>query len=129
MGTPKDPAIEDDGSGCQQESNTSTEGSNICEAKIPANVSNTTQSPSSPTVIKENEKAKQTGSTSTTAGDVLTIFPKENAHIDSMELIGVSKPIQDGPSSTDFDTPVHFDCADGKKESWELQIVSRCNEI
>ena len=85
------------------------------------NVSKITQSPSSPTVIKENEKAEETGSTSPTAGDVLTIFPKENAHIDSMELMGVSKPIQDGPSSTDVNTPVHFDCADGKKSPGSLK--------
>ena len=34
MGTTKDDAIEDDGSGCQQESNSSIEGSNIGEAEI-----------------------------------------------------------------------------------------------
>ena len=121
MGTPKDAAIEDDGSGCQQESNSSTKGSNIGEAEIADNVSKITQSPSSPTVIKENEKAEETGSTSPTAGDVLTIFPKKNAHIDSMELMGVSKPIQDGPSSTDVNTLVHFDCADGKKVPGSLR--------
>ena len=121
MGTPKDAATEDDSSGCQQESNSSTKGFNISEAEIGANVSKISQSPSSPPVIKVNEKAKETGSTSTTAGEVLTIFQKENAHMDSMELMGVSKPIQDGPSSTDLYTLVHFDCADGKKSPRSLR--------
>ena len=121
MGTPKDAVIEDDGSGCQQESNSSTKGSNIGEAEIVDNVSKITQSPSSPTFIKVNEKAEETGSSSTTAGDVLTIFQKENAHIDSMELMGVSKPIQDGLSSTDVNSLVHFDCDDGKKNPGSLR--------
>ena len=121
MGTPKDAATEDDSSGCQQESNSSTKGSNISEAEIGANVSKISQSPSSPPVIKVNEKAKETGSTSTTAGEVLTIFQKENAHIDSMELMGVSKPIQHCPSSTDINTPVHFNCADGKRSPGSLR--------
>ena len=64
-----------------------------------------------------NEKAEEKGRTSTTAGGVLTIFPEENAHIDSMEPMGVSKPIQDGPSSTDVNTVVHFDCADHVKKN------------
>ena len=41
--------------------------------------------------------------------------------MDSMELKGVSKPIQDGPSSTDVYTLVHFDCADGKKSPGSLR--------
>ena len=121
MGTTKDDAIEDDGSGCQQESNSSIEGSNTGEAEIAANNSKISQSPSSPTVTKVNEKAEEKGRTSTTAGGVLTIFPEENAHIDSMEPMGVSKLIQDGPSSTDINTLVHFDCADGKKNPGSLR--------
>ena len=121
MGTTKDAVIEDDGSGCQQESNSSIEGSNIGEAEIAANVSKISQSPSSPTVTKVNEKAEENGSTSTTAGGVLTIFPEENAHIDSMEPMRVSKPIQDGLSSTDVNTLVHFDCTDGKKNPGSLR--------
>ena len=121
MGTSKDAVIEKDGSGCRQESNSSIEGSNIGEAEIAANFSKISQSPSSPTVTKVNEKAEENGSTSTTAGGVLTIFPEENAHIDSMEPMGVSKPIQDGPSSTDVNTLVHFDCADGKKNPGSLR--------
>ena len=120
MGTPKDAVIENDGSGCHQESNSPIEGSNIGEAEIAANVSKISQSPSSPTVTKVNEKAEEKGRTSTIAGGVLTIFPEENAHIDSMEPI-VSKPIQDGPSSTDINTLVHFDCADGKKNPGSLR--------
>ena len=121
MGTTKDDAIEDDGSGCQQESNSSIEGSNIGEAEIAANDSKISQSPSSPTVTKVNEKAEEKGRTSTTAGGVLTIFPEENAHIDSMEPMGVSKLIQDGPSWTDINTLVHFDCTDGKKNPGSLR--------
>ena len=121
MRTTKDDAIEDDGSGCQQESNSSIEGSNIGEAEIAANDSKISQSPSSPTVTKVNEKAEEKGRTSTSAGGVLTIFPEENAHIDSMEPMGVSKPIQDGPSSTDVNTVVHFDCADVKKNPGSLR--------
>ena len=121
MGTTKDDAIEDDGSGCQQESNSSIEGSNIGEAEIAANDSKISQSPSSPTVTKVNEKAEEKGRTSTTAGGVLTIFPEENAHIDSMEPMGVSKLIQDGLSSTDVNTLVHFDCTDGKKNPGSLR--------
>ena len=121
MGTPKGDAIEDDGSGCHQESNSSIESSNNGEAEIAANVSKISQSPSSPTVTKVNEKAEENGSTSTTAGGVLTIFPEENAHIDSMEAMRVSKLIQDGPSSTDINTLVHFDCADGKKNPGSLR--------
>ena len=52
MGTTKDDAIEDDGSGCQQESNSSIEGHG--EAEIAANDSKISQSPSSPTVTKVN---------------------------------------------------------------------------
>ena len=121
MGTPKGDAIEDDGSGCHQESNSSIESSNNGEAEIAANVSKISQSPSSPTVTKVNEKAEENGSTSITAGGVLTIFPEENAHIDSMEPMRVSKLIQDGPSSTDINTLVHFDCADGKKNPGSLR--------
>ena len=121
MGTPKGDAIEDDGSGCHQESNSSIESSNNGEAEIAANVSKISQSPSSPTVTKVNEKAEESGSTSTTAGGVLTIFPEENAHIDSMEPMRVSKPIQDGLSSTDVNTLVHFDCTDGKKNPGSLK--------
>ena len=121
MGTPKDAVIENDGSGRRQESNSSIQGSNIGEAEIAANVSKISQSPSSPTVTMVNEKAEENGSTSTTAGGVLTIFPEENAHIDSMEPMGVSKPIQAGPSSTDVNTLVHFDCADVKKNPGSLR--------
>ena len=112
MGTLKDATIEDDGSGCQEGTNSSTEVSNVGEAEITAGDSKSIQSPSTSTGIEDNEKAEETGSTSLTTGDVLTIFPKENPHIDSVELMGVPKPVQDGTSPTDSTTPVNFDWAD-----------------
>ena len=115
MGTPKDATIEDDGSGCQEGTNSSTEVSNVGEAEITAGDSKIIQSPSTPTGIEDNEKAEETGSTSLTTGDVLTIFPKETPHIDSVELMGVPKPVQDGPSRTDSTTPMNFDWVDERK--------------
>ena len=115
MGTPKDATIEDDGSGCQEGTNSSTEVSNVGEAEITAGDSKIIQSPSTPTGIEDNEKAEETGSTSLTTGDVLTIFPKETPHIDSVELMGVPKPVQDGPSRTDSITPMNFDWVDERK--------------
>ena len=115
MGTPKDATIEDDGSGCQEGTNSSTEVSNVGEAEITAGDSKIIQSPSTPTGIEDNEKAEETGSISLTTGDVLTIFPKENPHIDSVELMGVPKPVQDGPSRTDSTAPMIFDWADERK--------------
>ena len=115
MGTPKDATIEDDGSGCQEGTNSSTEVSNVGEAEITAGDSKIIQSPSTPTGIKDNEKVEETGSTSLTTGDVLTIFPKENPHIDSVQLMGVPKPVQDGPSPTNSTTSMNFDCADERK--------------
>ena len=112
MGTLKDTTIEDHGSGCQEGTNSSTEVSNVGEAEITAGDSKSIQSPSTSTGIENNEKAEETGSTSLTTGDVLTIFPKENPHIDSVELMGVPKPVQDGTSPTDSTTPVNFDWAD-----------------
>ena len=112
MGTLKDATIEDHGSGCQEGTNSSTEVSNVGEAEITAGDSKSIQSPSTSTGIEDNEKAEETGSTSLTTGDVLTIFPKENPHIDSVELMGVPKPVQDGTSPTDSTTPVNFDWAD-----------------
>ena len=116
MGTPKDATIEDDGSGCQEGTNGSTEVSNVGEAEITAGDSKIIQSPSPPTGIEDNEKAEETGNTSLTTGDVLTIsVPKENPHTDSVELMGVPKPVQDGPSPTDSNTPMNFDWADERK--------------
>ena len=117
VGTPKDANIEDDGGGCQEGSNSFSKVSNVCEAEIAAGDSKIMQSPSSPTGIEDNEKAKETGSTSLTAGDVLTISPKENPHIDSLELMGGSKPVQDGSSPTDSNsnTPMNVEWADGRK--------------
>ena len=115
MGTPKDATIEDDGNSCQEGTNSSTEVSNVGEAEITAGDSKIIQSPSTPTGIKDNEKVEETGSTSLTTGDVLTIFPKENPHIDSVQLMGVPKPVQDGPSPTSSTTPMNFDCADERK--------------
>ena len=115
MGTPKGATIEDDGSGCQEGTNSSTEVSNVGEAEITAGDSKIIQSPSTPTGIEDNEKAEETGSISLTTGDVLTILPKENPHIDSVELMGVPKPVQDGPSRTDSTAPMIFDWADERK--------------
>ena len=115
MGTPKDATIEDNGSGCQEGTNSSTEVSNVGEAEITDGDSKLIQSPSTPTGIEDNEKAEETGSTSLTTGDVLTIFPKENPHIDSVELMGVPKPVQGGPSPTYSNTPLNFDWADERK--------------
>ena len=112
MGALKDATIEDHGSACQEGTNSSTEVSNVGEAEITAGDSKSIQSPSTSTGIEDNEKAEETGSTSLTTGDVLTIFPKENPHIDSVELMGVPKPVQDGTSPTDSTTPVNFDWAD-----------------
>jgi len=115
VGTPKDATIEDDGSSCQEGTNSSSEISNVGEAEITAGDSKIIQSPSTPTGIEDNENAEETGSTSLTTGDVLTIFPKENPHIDSVELMGAPKPVQDGSSPTDSNTPMNFDCADERK--------------